>query len=211
MADKIVIEVFKEKKAEDFTAALSQPDCRANAGSAAAYSAAMACALAERAAKICEASNGENERLSYIVRNCEILRGYMVNLIDEDVKSKRPFSRALKEGGAREIEATIQTASCIDAEIVNMMKPCMEFLEARDGCDPQRKAVYPGHGGQKHGRHLSFRHAPRKRDLSCRAHGALREHRIRARSIRILNCGAPRLFRGERTCIISDRRDRYGR
>ena len=129
MADKIVIEVFKEKKAEDFTASLSQPDCRANAGSAAAYTAAMACALAERAAKICEASNGENERLSYIVRNCEILRGYMVNLIDEDVKSKRPFSRALKEGGAREIEATIQTASCIDAEIVNMMKPCLEFLE----------------------------------------------------------------------------------
>ena len=53
----------------------------------------------------------------------------MVNLIDEDVKSKRPFSRALKEGGAREIEATIQTASCIDAEIVKMMKPCLEFLE----------------------------------------------------------------------------------
>ena len=107
MADKIVIEVFKEKTAEDFTTALSSPDCRANAGSAAAYTAAMA----------------------YIVRNCEILRGYMVHLIDEDVKSKRPFARAQKEGGPREIEATIQTASCIDAEIVNMMKPCLEFLE----------------------------------------------------------------------------------
>ena len=129
MADKIVIEVFKEKTAEDFTTALSSPDCRANAGSAAAYNAAMACALAERAAKICQTRNGDSERLSYIVRNCEILRGYMVHLIDEDVKSKRPFARAQKEGGPREIEATIQTASCIDAEIVNMMKPCLEFLE----------------------------------------------------------------------------------
>ena len=129
MADKIVIEVFREKTAEDFTKAISSPDCRANAGSAAAYAAAMACALAERAAKICEISNGGNERLTYIVRNIEILRGYMVHLIDEDVKSKRPFARAQKEGGPRDIEATIQTASCIDAEIVNMMKPCLEFLE----------------------------------------------------------------------------------
>ena len=129
MADKIVIEVFKEKTAEDFTKAISSPDCRANAGSAAAYAAAMACAFAERAAKICEISNGGNERLTYIVRNIEILRGYMVHLIDEDVKSKRPFARAQKEGGPRDIEATIQTASCIDAEIVNMMKPCLEFLE----------------------------------------------------------------------------------
>ena len=129
MADKILIEVFREKTAEEFTTALSAPDCRANAGSAAAYIAAMACALAERTAKICQASNGESERLSYIVRNCEILRGYMIHLIDEDVKSKRPFARAQKEGRPREIEATIQTASCIDAEIVNMMKPCLEFLE----------------------------------------------------------------------------------
>ena len=129
MADKIVIEVFREKKAEEFTSALASPDCRANAGSAAAMTAAMACALAERAAKLCAAADEEKERLDYIVRNTEILRGYMVNLIDEDVKSKRPYARALKEGGEREIEATLQTASCIDAEIVNMMKPCLEFLE----------------------------------------------------------------------------------
>ncbi|MBR0208197.1 MAG: cyclodeaminase/cyclohydrolase family protein [Oscillospiraceae bacterium] len=129
MAEKIVIEIFKEKNAEEFTAALASPDCRASAGSAAAYTAAMACALAERAAKLCTAANGENERLSYIERNCEILRSYMVNLIDEDVKSKRPHARALKEGGAREIEATLQTAGCIDAEIVNMMLPCLQFLD----------------------------------------------------------------------------------
>ena len=129
MAEKILIEVFKEKKAEDFTSALAAPDCRAGSGSAAAYTAAMACALAGRAAKSCSAANAENERLDYIERNCEILRSYMVNLIDEDVKSKRPHARALKEGGEREIEATLQTAACIDAEIVNMMKPCLEFLD----------------------------------------------------------------------------------
>ncbi len=129
MAEKIVIEVFKEKKAEEFTSALASPDCRANAGSAAALTAAMACALAERAAKLCASENAGNERLDYIVRNCEILRGYMVHLIDEDAKSKRPYARAMKEGGEREIEATLQTASCIDAEIVNMMKPCLEFLD----------------------------------------------------------------------------------
>jgi formiminotetrahydrofolate cyclodeaminase len=129
MAEKIVIEVFKEKKAEDFTSALASPDCRANAGSAAALTAAMACALTGRAAKLCAAADERNERLAYIVRNAEILRGYMVHLIDEDVKSKRPFARAKKEGGEREVEACIQTASCIDAEIVNMMKPCLEFLD----------------------------------------------------------------------------------
>ena len=129
MSEKIVIDVFKEKKAEDFTSALASPESRAGAGSAAAYTAAMAAALAGRVARICQAKKEDDERIAYIVRNCEILRSYMVTLIDEDVKSKRPFHRALKEGGAREIEATIQTASCIDAEIVNMMKPCLEFID----------------------------------------------------------------------------------
>ncbi len=128
MAEKLVIEIFKEKNAGDFTAALAAPESKISAGSAAAYTAAMACALTQRAAKICAAQQESDERLAYILRNSEILRDYMVHLIDEDVKSKRPFTRALKEGGEREIEATLQTASCIDAEIVNMTKPCLEFL-----------------------------------------------------------------------------------
>ncbi len=129
MADKIIIEVFKEKKAEDFTAAISAADCRANAGCAAAYTAAMAAALAKRAASVCAEREPASERLEYIVKNCEILRSYMVHLIDEDVKSKRPYQRALKENDPRKIEACLQTAGCIDAEIINMMKPCLEFLE----------------------------------------------------------------------------------
>lgn len=129
MANKIIIDIFKEKKAEDFTAALASPDSKAGSGSAAAYMAAMGNALVERVAKACLEKDEGNERLEYIVRNAEILRSYMVNLIDENIKAKRPISRARKEGGAREIEASIQTASCIEAEIVNMAKPTLEFIE----------------------------------------------------------------------------------
>lgn len=140
MPEKIIIDIFKEKKAEEFTSALASPECRANAGSAAAYTAAMACALTERVAKLCAAQKEDDERLAYIVRNSEILRGYMVHLIDEDVKSKKPFNRAKKEGGEREIEASLQTASCIDAEIINMMKPCLEFLdELAERCPAEEK------------------------------------------------------------------------
>lgn len=129
MAGKLMIEIYKEKNAAELTGALSSPDCKANGGSAAAYTAALACALLVRAAKLCAAVEGENERIAYIVRNSEILRDYMVHLIDEDVKSRGPINRARKEGGEREIEASIQTATCIDAEIVNMMKPALEFAE----------------------------------------------------------------------------------
>ena len=129
MADKLKIEIFRDKNAAELTAALASPACRAEGGSAAAYTAALSCSLLERAAAICASAACENERLAYIARNCGILREYMVHLIDEDVKSKRPMSRARKEGGEREFEATLQTASCIDAEIVNMMKPALEFAE----------------------------------------------------------------------------------
>ena len=75
MAEKIVIEIFKEKKAEEFTSSIASPDCRANAGSAAALTASMAAALTERAAKLCADANEGNDRLAYIVKNAEILRG----------------------------------------------------------------------------------------------------------------------------------------
>lgn len=139
MAEKIVIDVFKEKNASDFTAALADPDGRAQGGSAAAYTAAMACALSQRVAQRC-AKSVPGERIDYIARNCGILRDYMVHLIDEEVKSRRPYLRAVKQGGEREVEATIQTAACIDAEIINMMKPLLEFiLELCDQCSEEEK------------------------------------------------------------------------
>lgn len=129
MAGKLIIEIFKEKNASELTEALAAPTCKANGGSAAAYTAALACSLLERTARSCASADSENERIAYIVRNSEILRNYMVHLIDEDVKSRGPINRARKEGGEREIEASLQTATCIDAEIVNMMKPALEFAE----------------------------------------------------------------------------------
>jgi len=144
MAEKIIIDVFKEKKAEDFTKALSAADGKAASGSAAAYVAAMACALAERVANACAAAGESGERLDYILRNSEILRSYMVHLIDENIKAKRPMERARRDGGEREIEASIQTACCIEAEIVNMMKPCLEFLdELKDICPQEAMHFIP--------------------------------------------------------------------
>lgn len=136
MAGKLTIEIYKEKNASDLTAAIAAPECKANGGSAAAYTAALGCALLERVARICAGADNTNERLAYLVRNSEILRTYMVHLIDEDVKAKGPINRARKEGGEREIEASIQTASCIDAEIVNMMKNALEFALELSACCP---------------------------------------------------------------------------
>ena len=140
MAEKLIIEVFKEKKAEDFTSAIASPECRAASGSAAAYSAAMAAALLGRAARICAEKDAANERVAYIVRNSEILRSYMVQLIDESVKAKGPLRRAKKDGDERGIEASLQMAACIESEIVNMMKPCLEFISELCGLCPKEDA-----------------------------------------------------------------------
>lgn len=129
MADKLMIEIFKRKNADEFTQSLADPAGKMQEGSAAAATAAMAAALCERGSRLISDRQGENERLSYLVRNAEILRGYMVHLIDEDVKSRGPLNRARKEGGEREIEAARQTAVCINAEIVNMMGTCLTFVE----------------------------------------------------------------------------------
>ena len=140
MAEKIVIEVFKEKKAEDFTSALATPSSRLSSGSAAAYTAAMASALLLRVSRICAEADPENERLAYIAKNSEILRSYMVHLIDENIKAKGPLRRAIKNGDERAIEASLQRATCIEAEIVNMMKPCLEFISELCGACPKEEA-----------------------------------------------------------------------
>ena len=56
MADKLVIEIFKEKNAEEFTKALAAHDSRLETGSAAAVTAAVAMSLAARAAAACDQS-----------------------------------------------------------------------------------------------------------------------------------------------------------
>lgn len=129
MAEGIKIEIFKQKNADELTKALSEPDSRMETGGAAAVTAALAASLLERAAAITKKTAGENERVDYILRNAEILRGYMVHLIDEDVKSRHPLRRALKEGGEQEIEAARQPAVAIPAEVINMMGQMLELAK----------------------------------------------------------------------------------
>lgn len=140
MADKIIIEVYKTKTPEEFTKILSETDSRLEIGSAAALTAASAAALLRRAAALTAAEAADNTRVDYILRNSETLRSYMVHLIDEDVKSRGPLSRAEKEGNARKIEASLQTAACISAEIVNMMGQCLELAaELLELCPAEAK------------------------------------------------------------------------
>lgn len=147
MADKIVIEIYKTKNATDFTKALSDPDSKLEVGSAAAYNAACAAALLARAAAI-TAREQNNERVDYILRNAEKLREYMVHLIDEDVKSRGPLSKALKEGDARSIEAARQPAGCISSEIVNMMGQCLQLMQELSSICPPCAVEYLGEGAE---------------------------------------------------------------
>lgn len=142
MADKIVIEIYRNKNAEEFTKLLADPAGKLNTGSAAAETAALAAALALRAASVTAEAFPENERAEYIRRNMEIIRGYMVHLIDEDVKCRAPLNRALKEGGEREIEACRQTATCITAEIVNMMGTGLGLMDELAELCPKTSAHF---------------------------------------------------------------------
>ena len=129
MAEKLTIEIFRKKDAEDFTLALADPESRTAIGSGAAMSAAIAAAYLHRAAALCAREQPEDERLAWFVRNSETLRSYMVKLIDEDVKCRGPLRRARSEGDARAIEAAHQPAAAIANEIVNMMVQCMDLFE----------------------------------------------------------------------------------
>ena len=144
MSDKLVIEIWKKKDPDEITKELASPQSRLEIGSASAITAAAAAALVERAASVCCENNASDERLAYILKNAEIIRGYMVHLIDEDVKSRGPMRRALKEGDERKIDATRQSAVCIDSEIINMMVQLMDFAgELADVC-PKDKLHWLG-------------------------------------------------------------------
>ncbi len=127
MAEGIKIEIFKLKNADELTKALADPTARIDTGSAAAMSAALAMSLLERAAAHTVKTLPDHERAGYILRNAEILRTYMVHLIDEDVKCRGPLRKALKEGDERRIEATRQPAVAIPGEIINMMSQALEL------------------------------------------------------------------------------------
>lgn len=144
MAEGLKIEIFKKKNAEDFTAALADPKCRMETGSGAAMTAAVSAALLHRAAALTAEAFPGHERADYLERNTEILRKYMVHLIDEDVKARGPLNRALKEGGEREIEAARQPAVAICGEIVNMMNQSIALAEELVSLCPKSAVHYVG-------------------------------------------------------------------
>ena len=148
MAESIKIEIFRKKEAEDFSLALADPASRAQTGSGTAMTAAVASALLQRAARLTKEELSENERVEYILRNSEILRKYMVNLIDEDVKARGPLRRAMNEGGEREIEAARQPAIAICGEIINMMNQSLELAKELTGICPKAAMHYVGESAE---------------------------------------------------------------
>ncbi len=137
MAEGIKIQIYRNETADNLTKKLSDPEEKADIGSAAAACAALAASMLARAAVQIREARGEDEKLDWYVRNAEILRSYMVKLIDEDVKCRGPLRRALKEGDDRRIEAARQAAVSICLEIVNMMGQCidlaLEMIALADG------------------------------------------------------------------------------
>ena len=137
MAEGIKIQIYRNETAENLTKKLADPAENADIGSAAAACGALAASMLARAAVQIREAGGKDEKLDWYVRNTEILRSYMVKLIDEDVKCRGPLRRALKEGDDRRIEAARQAAVSICLEIVNMMGQCidlaLEMIAIADG------------------------------------------------------------------------------
>ena len=125
MAEAIKIQIYRNETADNLTKKLADPAENADIRSAAAAAAALSASMLARAAVQIREARGENEKLDWYVRNTEILRSYMVKLIDEDVKCRGPLRRALKEGGT--VEAARQAAVSICLEIVNMMGQCIDL------------------------------------------------------------------------------------
>ena len=131
--NKLVIEIYRNKSIDELSKVLADPSEKADSGSAAAAVGALAASMLSRAVSMNETDGLDDEKQEWTVRNAEILRSYMVKLVDEDIKCRGPLRRALKEGDPRNIEAASQAAVCICLEIVNMMGKCLELVEERLG------------------------------------------------------------------------------
>ena len=148
MADGIKIDIFKQKNADELTRAFADPTSKLETGSAAAVTAALSAALFARAASLTQREQTGHERVNYIVRNAEILRNYMVHLIDEDVNSRGPLRRAMKEGKALEIEAAREPAVAICGEIINMMAQALGLMKELCPLCPKDALHYVGEAAE---------------------------------------------------------------
>ena len=118
---RLSIEIYRKKPLDELSGILASPDAKPDSGSAAAAVGALAASLLSRAVQLNETEGTAREKQDWYVRNSEILREYMLKLVDEDVKCRGPLRRALKEGDGRRLEAARQAGVSICLEIVNMM------------------------------------------------------------------------------------------
>ena len=131
---KILIKIYKTQNSDELTTDFVSDNSKLEVGSFAASTAAYAASLLQRAANACE----EGERADYIKRNTEIIRSYMIHLIDEDVKCRGPILKAYKDGDPNKIEACIQPATAIAAEIINMLNQLLGLgTEIADICQKE--------------------------------------------------------------------------
>ena len=143
MSEKgIKIDVFRRKTLEEFTSLLSDPDSRLDIGSSSAAAGALSAAFLVRASRMIASEKENPSDLEWYERNTEILRTYMLNLIDEDVKCRGPLRRAMKEGDDRKIEAARQASVSISLEIINMMGKGLEMAENLLSLSDLSSAVY---------------------------------------------------------------------
>ena len=125
----VKIEIYRKMTLEEFSKTASEADSLLESGSSAAAVGSISSALLLKAASVAESEIPNEERAVWLVRNAEILRTYLLRLVDEDVKCRNPLKRALKEGDDRRIEAARQAAVSICLEIINMMGKCLEMAE----------------------------------------------------------------------------------
>lgn len=128
MEKKLIIEILKKLPIDQLTAKLSDSTESIDSGSGACITASVAAALLKRAAEKARTLNcAESERVDYICRNTEIIRNYMVHLIDEDVRCRNPLRRAYADGDPAKIDACCQPACAIALEVIEMMKILLGF------------------------------------------------------------------------------------
>lgn len=126
MAEKLLIEIYKNKNCDELSKEVADAGSRLQTGSGISACASMAAAIACRGAV---SLPQDNERCDYLRRNFELIRKYMVELIDKDVQCRAPLRRARKEGGEREIEASLRAAVSIQEEIVCMMSNLIDLID----------------------------------------------------------------------------------
>ena len=125
---KMQMQSFQKKPVADFVKDLSSKSSKMDTGSCSAAVAAMSFAFLFRACSFADVTG--NEELAYIARNCENLSNYMVQLVDEDIKCRAPITIAMMEKSQDKIDACLQPACAINAEIINMMLKALEFAKS---------------------------------------------------------------------------------